>query len=195
MLNPVRANIFLEVVTEIKGILSLAGHTSRHMAIKKYIFFVIALSGFCVTASADVWRWVDLNGNTHFVDTARPIYSWRDPDGKVHFSDQPEHADAVSVELTWHSAGTLRQHGTTHVSSEDTGKNQASPQGETYAERRERKKEEQARCDQAADSYDFFVHAKRLFVTNEDGEKEYLSADAAAAQLAEMKGSFEKYCN
>ncbi len=190
-----RANIFLEIVTAIKPIMSLARHNAWHMVIKKHILLVITLSGFCVTASADVWRWVDLNGNTHFVNTTRPIYSWRDPDGKVHFSDQPEHSDAVSVELTWHSAGTLRQHDTTNVGSEGPGNSQPSLQGETYAERRERKKEEQARCDQAADSYDFFVHAKRLFVTNEDGEKEYLSADAAAAQLAKMKGSFEKYCN
>ena len=90
---------------------------------------------------------------------------------------------------------SVRPSNTTSASGEDPGNSQLSLQRETVAERKEREKEEQARCDQAADSYDFFSHAKRLFVTNEDGEKEYLSKAAVAAKLTEMKDSLEKHCS
>ena len=64
----------------------------------------IGLSGPVI---ADVWKWVDSTGKTHFVDTMTPIYTWIDENGKRHYSDTPGHEDAVSVELVWHSGGTL----------------------------------------------------------------------------------------
>ena len=59
------------------------------------------------SAHADVWKWVDAKGDTHFVDTDRPIYTWLDENGKVYYADKPGHDSAVSVELIWHSEGTL----------------------------------------------------------------------------------------
>ena len=69
---------------------------------------ILALTlGLSLPATADVWKWVDATGKTHFVDTMKPIYTWIDEFGKRHYSDTPGHEDAVSVELVWHSAGTL----------------------------------------------------------------------------------------
>ena len=40
--------------------------------------------GLILTAHADVWKWVDANGKTHFVDTMKAIYTWVDENGKRH---------------------------------------------------------------------------------------------------------------
>ena len=60
---------------------------------------LLLLAGLSLTAEADVWKWVDASGKTHFVDTMKPIFMWSDEFGKVHYSDTPDHEDAVSVEL------------------------------------------------------------------------------------------------
>ena len=74
----------------------------------KRLLILLALTiGLALPAYADIWKWVDANGKTHFVDTKTSIYTWVGEDGKVHYADTPDHEDAVSVELVWHSPGTL----------------------------------------------------------------------------------------
>jgi hypothetical protein len=46
---------------------------------------------------------VDESGKTHFVDSNSAIYTWLEEFGKRHYADMPEHEDAFSVELVWHS--------------------------------------------------------------------------------------------
>ena len=41
----------------------------------RLIATMILLFGICLGANADVWKWVDANGKTHFVDTMKPIYT------------------------------------------------------------------------------------------------------------------------
>ena len=74
---------------------------------KRLLAILLLASPLSGTALADVWKWVDAQGNTHFVETDTPIYMWVDRFGKVHYSDTPDHEDAVSVELVWHSEGML----------------------------------------------------------------------------------------
>ena len=78
---------------------------------KKLAVILVLLIGLCVNASADIWKWVDAQGKTHFVDTNRAIYTWVDEYGKVYYSDTPEHESAVSVEFMWHSRGSLSHSG------------------------------------------------------------------------------------
>lgn len=68
---------------------------------RSVIFVLLVLAA--PMAGADVWRWTDALGNTHFVDTLKPIYTWVEDD-RVHFSDTPDHEDAISVQFVWHSA-------------------------------------------------------------------------------------------
>ena len=74
---------------------------------KQLLAITSLMLGFCLTANADVWQWVDSAGKMHFVDTMKPIYTWVDEFGKVHYGDTPDHEDAVSVQLVWHSTGLL----------------------------------------------------------------------------------------
>ena len=152
---------------------------------------LLLLTGFCLSAHADVWKWVDANGKTHFVDTMKPIYTWVDEFGKAYYSDTPDHEDAVSVELVWHSPGTLADVGDSAEESESGGF--AYP-GETAEERAEREKAEAYYCKRATEIYDSYVNAPQLYRTGEDGEREYLSKQEAAATIAETKARRDELC-
>jgi hypothetical protein len=155
----------------------------------RLIATTVLLFGLGLSAHADVWKWVDALGNTHFVDTITPIYTWVDNLGKVHYSDKPDHEDAVSVELVWHSQGTLEDLETD--GERDDG--YAYP-GETAEERAEREQAEAYYCKRATEIYDSYVNAPQLYKTNENGEREYLSKAEGEAVVAETKAKVDELC-
>jgi len=159
---------------------------------KRLILTAALYFGLCLGASADVWKWVDAMGNTHFVDTIKPIYTWKDEFDKVHYSDTPDHEDAVSVELVWHSSGSL-------ADVEDDKDDSASSSGyaypgETAEERAEREQAEAYYCKRATEIYESYVNAPQLYRTNEAGEREYLSKKEAAATIADTKAKMDDLC-
>ena len=166
---------------------SLAGVTMT-----KILATLLLIFGYCLSASADVWRWIDPDGITHFVDTMRSIYTWRDDYGKVHFSDKPDHINAVSVELVWHSSGTIEE--AENKDSAKSGSNELQP-GETEAEREERLQAEAYYCKRATEIYDSYLNAPALYKTGTDGEKAYLSDEEAAQTIAETKARVDELCH
>ena len=156
----------------------------------KNLFVVLALTlGFCAAAQADVWKWVDAEGKTHFVDTNTPIYTWVDESGRVYYSDTPDHEDAVSVELVWVSSGSLDE-----VEGEDeSGSGYAYP-GETPEQRAEREKAEAYYCERAKEIYESYVNAPRLYKTDENGERQYLDKEEAAKTIAETRAKKDDLC-
>lgn len=142
-------------------------------------------------ARSDVWKWVDAHGNTHFVDSDHAIYTWVDAYGKVHYSDKPGHEDAVSVQLVWHSAGSLDD-----VEQGQSAAPSAAEQDpdETPSERQEREQAEAYYCNRAREIYDSYRNAPRLYRTV-DGERQYLSDEQAADTLAETKARVDELCN
>jgi hypothetical protein len=156
----------------------------------KRLFAAVLGLMLCLAAHADIWKWVDAQGNTHFVDSNKPIYTWLDDTGKVHYSDKPDHENAVSVQLVWHSAGDL----------EAAGKEQATaksrndvPSNETAADRAEREQAEAYYCKRAREIYDSYMSAPRLYKTV-DGQRVYLSDEEAAQTLADTKARVDELC-
>jgi hypothetical protein len=150
---------------------------------------ILALTmGLSLPAAADVWKWVDAEGKTHFVDTMKPIYTWTDEFGKRHYSDTPGHEDAVSVQLVWHSSGTLDD---LEQPEDDDG--YAYP-GETAEERAEREAADAYYCKRAKEIFESYLNAPRLYRTNDAGEREYLSEKEAAATIAETKARMNELC-
>jgi hypothetical protein len=156
---------------------------------KKYLGLLVFLAGFSAVAQADVWKWVDANGQTHFVETNTPIYTWVDQGGDIHYSDTPDHEDAVSVELVWVSSGSLAELDDTN----ESGSGYAYP-GETPEERAEREKAEAYYCKRATEIYESYVNAPRLYKTNEAGERQYLNKEEAAKTIAETRAQKEEHC-
>jgi hypothetical protein len=156
---------------------------------KKLLAVLVLTFGFSVAAQADVWKWVDAQGKTHFVDTDTPIYTWVDESGRVYYSDTPGHEDAVSVELVWVSKGSLDD----VDGADEAGSGYAYP-GETPEERAEREKAEAYYCKRATEIYDSYVNAPRLYKTNENGERQYLSKEEAAKTIAETRAQKDENC-
>ena len=159
---------------------------------KKLFAALILTLVVCQSANADVWKWTDAAGKTHFVDTLTPIYTWVDEVGKIHYSDKPGHEDAISVDLVWHSTGALDEQSDDEVKDE-SGSGYAHP-GETAEDRAERESAEAYYCKRATEIFDSYVNAPRLFSTNADGEREYLSDESAAATIAETKAKKDELC-
>ena len=155
---------------------------------KTLLSILVLTMGLSVPAVADVWKWVDASGKTHFVDTMKPIYTWLDEFGKRHYSDTPGHEDAVSVELVWHSGGTLDD-----VDDAESDDGYAYP-GETAEERAEREAADAYYCKRATEIFESYVNAPRLYRTNDAGEREYLSEKQAAATIAETKAKMDELC-
>jgi hypothetical protein len=144
---------------------------------------VLVTLGISLPADADVWKWVDANGKTYFVDTSMPIYTWVDEFGKAHYSDTPGHEDAVSVELVWHSSGTL----------DDLNGSKAG--GRPAGQLSDDEKAQSEYCQRATEVYESYVNAPQLYRTNENGEREYLSQQEAAATIAETKAKRDQLCS
>ena len=155
---------------------------------KTLLAILVLTMGLSMPAAADVWKWVDASGKTHFVDTMKPIYTWLDEFGKRHYSDTPGHEDAVSVQLVWHSGGTLDD-----VEDAESDDGYAYP-GETAEERAEREAADAYYCKRATEIFESYVNAPRLYRTNDAGEREYLSEKQAAATIAETKARMDEIC-
>jgi hypothetical protein len=160
---------------------------------KNLVTILLLLFGLCVNASADIWKWVDAQGKTHFVDTNLPIYTWVDEYGKVYYSDTPEHESAVSVEFMWHSRGSLSHSGPNGSQADAISGIETDP-NETVLEQLEREMAQTYYCKRAKELYDAYANAPRLYKTNTDGEREYLSAKEAAATIAETEASVAEWC-
>lgn len=158
---------------------------------KKYLAIVVLFAGLCTTAEADVWKWVDTQGKTHYVDTNTPIYTWVDESGNVHYSETPDHEDAVSVEIVWVSSGSLDDLN----SGEDRSASRYAYADETPDERAKREKAEAYYCKRATEIYESYVNAPRLYRTNDAGEREYLSKEDAAKTIAETRAQKEEFCS
>ncbi len=158
---------------------------------KKYLIIVLCGFVFINTANADVWKWVDNEGKTHFVDTETPIYTWVDEAGEQHYSDVPDHEDAISVELVWHSTGSLEE---LADSGDEAGSGPAYP-GESLEERYEREQAEAYYCKRATEIYESYLNAPQLYRTNDAGEREYLSKEDKLKTLAETRAKRDALCS
>ncbi|MDX1509175.1 MAG: DUF4124 domain-containing protein [Woeseiaceae bacterium] len=160
----------------------------------KKLLALLLVAGLSTTAAADVWMWVDAQGNTHFVDTNRPIYTWIDEFGKVHYADTPDHEGAVSVQLKWVSSGTLEEVMAKRNGTSGSGDKGYAHPGETAEERAEREAAEAYYCKRAKEIYESYVNAPDLYRTDENGERVYLTKAEAKATIAETKAKMEDLC-
>jgi len=158
---------------------------------KFILLTIISLLGITITAHADVWMWIDVRGDSHFVDTQSPIYTWVDRSGGVHFSDTPDRDSAISVNFIWYSAGTLQDVEQATAESESGGVGRA---GETEEERDERERAQAYYCKRATEVYESYLHAPHVYRTTESGKREYLSKQEKAETIAETLAQKEAFC-
>ncbi len=157
----------------------------------KILTICVLIFGICQTANADIWKWVDAKGKTHFVSTMKPIYTWVDEYGNVHYSDKPEHEDAIAVQIVWHSTGSIDEaSGPDGESDEDYF---AVP-GETEEQRAERKQAESYYCQRATEIYESYLNAPQLYRTDDSGERQYLNKVDTARTIADTLKKKNELC-
>ncbi len=154
----------------------------------------VILLGFSFSASADIWRWTDMNGVVRYVTSTKALYTWADDTGKVHYSDAPDHEDAVRVELVWHAKGNqLYKDGDSLVA--DNAMAESVTDTDSEIERLARDAEEARYCQRAKEVYDSYVNAPRLYNTDKNGKREYLKPHETRRLLAETKATVKELCN
>lgn len=136
---------------------------------------ILSVFGLCLTANADIWKWVDEHGN-------------------VYFGDTPAREYAVNAELVRYTTGN-RSASTSSDSRTNTSRGKDIDPEETPEERRAREDAQAYYCKQAKDIYRSYVGAPRLYRTSEDGQREYLSDEEAAATLANAEAKVAEWCN
>jgi hypothetical protein len=148
-------------VTAVNGSRNFRLHNARRTgnAMKRLFVTAVLLFGFVLNANADIWRWTDVHGKVHFVDTLKPIYTWLDESGRLWYSDKPDHEDAVSVELVWHSTGNNIDEAESSLAPEKKPHDTWAYVGETPEDRLEREKAEKYYCKRAQEVYDSYLQA------------------------------------
>jgi hypothetical protein len=143
---------------------------------------------------ADVWRWVDAGGNTHYVDSNQAIYTWSDENGKVHYSDKPDHEDAIRVQLFWHSEGTVAELAAPDDAATAGSSGYAYP-GETAEERAEREAAVAHNCKRANEILKAYENAPKLYRTDEAGQRYILTDAEYAAEIAAAREKTRHLCS
>ncbi len=139
----------------------------------KYAILLLGLL-FSSAASADMWKWVDANGNSHYVDSNRPIYTWTDSTGRVHYGDTPGQADAVLVELIRMSSGPNRS---ASSAAPSYGNAAGSSRDAVVAQN----------CTRANQILATYLNSQQLYRTNAAGEREILSDTERQAMIVEAR--------
>ena len=98
----------------------------------------------------------------------------------------------VYVQLVWYSEGTLED-----VIEEEASKDSEEDPyaGETADDREQRKAAEAYYCNRAQEIYDSYAKAPRLYKTDENGEKVFLSDEDAAQTLTATKARVDELCD
>ena len=161
---------------------------------KRTFLFTLFALGMSMNAVADVWKYVDDQGKTHFVDSDRPIYTWKDEFGKSHYADKPGSINAVMVQLVWVSDGSLEEVKASHEAKKDSSLAGFARPGETADERAEREAAEAYYCKRAKEILESYNNAPALYKTDAAGEQVVLSETEMAATIADAKQRTAELC-
>jgi hypothetical protein len=138
---------------------------------RQIIASILLMLGLCVAANADIYKWVDEDGN-------------------VHFGDRPTREYAMTAERVRYTPGNRS------ASTSTNGRTSAIQGEDNNAEENREGQDAQAYyCNKAKEIYRSYADAPRLYRTNADGQREYLSDQEAAAALADAEASVAEWCN
>ncbi|MDJ0908303.1 MAG: DUF4124 domain-containing protein [Woeseiaceae bacterium] len=147
----------------------------------KYAILLLGLL-FSSAANADMWKWVDANGTSHYVDSNRPIYTWTDSTGRAHYGDRPGNANAVLVELVRISSSPSRN--ATNAASSSYGDAAAPSRDAMVAQN----------CTRANQILALYRNSQQLYRTNDAGEREVLSDAERQAMIVEAQEKTSYLC-
>lgn len=139
---------------------------------------LLALCALPLLAGAQVYRWVDEQGKVHYTDKPPPEARARATD----IESRPTDPEQVKAQEAAREA-RLEYYRKLRETDEKIEAAQAK-----------RRAMEEARCRDARAWLEKLQGARRLYRVNEQGEREYYSAEEAAAAREQARADVEKYC-
>ncbi len=126
------------------------------------------------------------------------IYRWKDAQGIYHYSDQwvPGSELIKSSTKQQRSSDPSAPRTTTTSVSSDSGSSPADAPSSATAQavKEDVAKARDQQCKQAKDAYDKAIHARRIFKSDKQGEKEYMSDADADAYRLKVRTQMDEIC-
>ena len=122
---------------------------------------------------------------------ANEIYKWTDADGNVHYEDRPSGAVTEErLDLTYRSTdrGAVQARVQSRVDAQtarEEARSTAAAAEQEAAENAAAEQQRRDRCDQARARLESYLQARRLYRTDDNGERVYL--DDSQSQQARQK--------
>jgi hypothetical protein len=122
---------------------------------------------------------------------ANEIYKWTDADGNVHYEDRPSGAATEErLDLTYSSTdrGAVQARVKSRVDAQtarEEAKSTAAAAEQEAADNAAAEQQRSKRCDQARARLESYLQARRLYRTDDNGERVYL--DDSQSQQARQK--------
>ena len=139
----------------------------------------LILAGALTVARADVYRWIDEHGTPHYSDQWVP--------GSVVIKTIKPHPSTFTS-----SARSSEQKSLT--SSNNRASADLSDQANSRAVQQDMTRARDAQCKAAKDRYMKSIQSRRVFKENKDGEREYLSDEAADAYREQARKDVQDRC-
>ena len=150
--------------------------------------------------------WVLLTGMIFALGVQAQVYKWVDKDGNVHFTDQPppkeetvsEEVDVSASELTpaqERAAVARLQLQQQKMSDQQEGR--AKNEHEEKSRRIERHNESVRKsnaCTKAQSQLHFLNGGGAIFSTDDNGERHYMDDGTRKATIANMRQQIKQYC-
>ena len=128
------------------------------------------------------------------------IYKWTDEEGNVHFSDTPvgEEAEKVAIQSRRTNAERVqaevqaRANASAKAAEEEAA---ATPQGPTKEEIQARAAERAQKCDKYRERMAQFVRSRRIYTEDENGERVYMNEEEMQAAREKVENQVQEYCS
>lgn len=128
---------------------------------------------------------------------AENIWKWVDAKGEAHYSDRPV-PGAVLIKSTDQASDDASDQSSDDQKQLAASNQQISDQlGKEAAQRKVQQDEAAVRaqqCKEAQDRYDKMIHARRIYTTDQSGNRQYLSDDDAQKQRLQAELDVQNLC-
>lgn len=142
---------------------------------------ILALATTGTVAAAEIYKWVDEDGTTHYGDR---------PTGDVHeqriaIASRPTDPDRVKQEV---QARLEREQRMAELDAQQ-------PEGPSEDDLRAEADERSQKCNVFRQRMESFTHSRHLYREDTDGERVYLDESEMQAARDKVQGQVNEYCN
>jgi len=142
---------------------------------------VLAAAVTGTAAATEIYKWIDADGNVHYVD--RPTGA--ESEVRLQIASQPTDPARIQAQTT----ARLEQQATAREAAAN------APQGPSEEEQRADARERAEKCTMYRERLEKFVQSRRLYREDANGERVYLDESETQAARENVQRQVEEYCS